>query len=1726
MSKIFRWFLVSVVLVLLTACGGGGTQQGGDEQGSAIKNTAPSAKNISLQTNTEVSTLGSFSVSDAEDTYLKYYTVSQPEHGTLKISEDNKVFSYIPKVGFSGQDTFSYKAYDGKVYSNVAKVTIDVAPVAALSTDTTAPSRATILSINSPSSNKITLFWIGSEDSETPPSDLRYEVHCSTQQGFVPEDSTKKIAIKGALEADVEGLDEETLYYVRIKTLDSGGNEAVSSEMNITTAARDAVVVNHANSVKKADDLFLHDAVMSDTTINYPKTDKNTAPQVGDILVGDSTSRTLRKIESIQTKDNKIILSTQNATMADVFDTLKLDTKTVLYDLNKVATLGSKSLKKFKSYSYAHQATSGYSWGSQRFVIEQPVQSIKVKNQPNIQKQAKKIGRKGSYVIISSPSEDAINIVAGEALNIELTASLNTGTDSDFDSDDKSRQIESFELVSVEHDGESDDDNFGFSMSTSGAINPITGRIRFIATNALASTKPYILTVRAKAKWYDTTGIDTWEEDSEEVTLEVTVLTPELDATEGFNIKLVDDGKKTTYSLPIIPDFSIKNEKEHNATVTASAGINIDFSPTLVTNVNLKKKYVKVLVGGRMQLDLSSAFSISGDFEDTYEFNLTKLDRTFINVYTAGPIPIYQRIDVTWKMDVIPKANAKIEASSKMTKVFNVNFGIECKNSSCEDLSSSDASSNYVATVKVGAEASLEVRLVPEVKVSFYESAAASITVEPWVKGTVSAEGEAIFASDFNNYDAWLSYTLRDLRATVGLDSYVNADLTVFGWNLYHYPSDADKKKLFGIETDIFSLPTLGIETLGNDALFKDRDIALHAQTTDGKRSNVDTSSIKWYVHPANTAIVTKSSGNPRNAILNISDFGLYTVYFVANSSQVKGIFGQQRAKMTIDMRDDDGDQMADRWEEAYGLNPLDGSEGSEDKDGDGYSNLLEYQQGTNPSNDTDTPDVPKDMGDHDAPVFTSAQTASVNENQTAAITLVATDASDVIYGLLDGLDASSFSVDTTTGVVTFRAAPDYESGKHSYSFRASATDSAGNQATQEVTITILDVDETVPDVTPPVITITGPNPASVTVGTSYSDAGATATDDKDGSRPVSIVRNTIDTSVVGEYEIIYHASDTSGNEANATRVVQVVASANTPPTANAGADQTVEVGEVVNLVGSNSTDTDGYIVDYNWTESGSTIYDQADGEVTNLSVGEHIITLTVTDDKGAKDEDNITVVVNPASTVLNPLENKVIYWSEEVPSTYTQGTSYTHKYMLALYSDRSCRIVSLNVDIDKEAQDKEQANAGSNQIDAVGSALEVIECDWDNTDAILTLDTPDTSIDIALNNKTLGVGDVIDPDCTASGGCKVSKVAEVLTIAKEDIADHALHAYTSDGHEATWYFKPDNTLQMYYEGNTSIQFDGQWALNGSYLDVQKDGNTVARIDNSLLRTVDKMSTYIDAYISGIDANTTQIPNTPPTAQATATPTTTTQGEIITFDGTSSSDSDGSIISYIWVEDNTILSAQPTFTEENLSVGVHTITLIVTDNDDSNATDTVTVTVQSAAATSMRVKKTGQTKSYDADGNEVMDGSIKDDGFYQKGVTPSYSRANEVVTDHITGLQWQDDTAAKTVTKQWVTQANYDAGNYSDTSGDTATTYCANLSLDGGGWRLPTVQELQSIVVDGALNPSMDTAAFVNYFTADYYWSSSTISSNVDNAWSVNFNGGNTDCYAPKSRSYYVRCVR
>ncbi len=78
---------------------------------------------------------------------------------------------------------------------------------------------------------------------------------------------------------------------------------------------------------------------------------------------------------------------------------------------------------------------------------------------------------------------------------------------------------------------------------------------------------------------------------------------------------------------------------------------------------------------------------------------------------------------------------------------------------------------------------------------------------------------------------------------------------------------------------------------------------------------------------------------------------------------------------------------------------------------------------------------------------------------------------------------------------------------------------------------------------TPPAINILGDNPVSILRGTTYTDAGARATDVRDKNISASIVTTgSVNTGVVGTYTITYRVTNTSAITTTLIRTVNVVA--------------------------------------------------------------------------------------------------------------------------------------------------------------------------------------------------------------------------------------------------------------------------------------------------------------------------------------------------------------------------------------------------------------------------------------------------------------------------------------------------------------------------------------------------------------------------------------------------------
>jgi hypothetical protein len=125
-------------------------------------------------------------------------------------------------------------------------------------------------------------------------------------------------------------------------------------------------------------------------------------------------------------------------------------------------------------------------------------------------------------------------------------------------------------------------------------------------------------------------------------------------------------------------------------------------------------------------------------------------------------------------------------------------------------------------------------------------------------------------------------------------------------------------------------------------------------------------------------------------------------------------------------------------------------------------------------------------------------------------------------------------------------------------------------------------------------------------------------------------------------------------------------------------------------------------------------------------------------------------------------------------------------------------------------------------------------------------------------------------------------------------------------------------------------------------------------------------------------------------------------------------------------------------------------------------------------------------------------------------VLPNFGHA--AVLDRETGLVWERSPSTELVNWHF------------------AHVRCNEFVTLGGrlGWRLPTVNELASLVDPGRSDPALPAGhPFTNVQLTSHYWSATTDSRLLDNKWAVGFFGdGDVRNAADKDGHMPVWCVR
>ncbi|GBR76206.1 Por secretion system C-terminal sorting domain-containing protein [Candidatus Termititenax persephonae] len=224
------------------------------------------------------------------------------------------------------------------------------------------------------------------------------------------------------------------------------------------------------------------------------------------------------------------------------------------------------------------------------------------------------------------------------------------------------------------------------------------------------------------------------------------------------------------------------------------------------------------------------------------------------------------------------------------------------------------------------------------------------------------------------------------------------------------------------------------------------------------------------------------------------------------------------------------------------------------------------------------------------------------------------------------------------------------------YVFRLKVTDNDGAEATDDITVTV----NAAPPPPPPPNTAPTANAGTdqtITLPTDTATLDGSASSDSDGSiasyewtQTAGPVTATISSSgnsstgvggltTAGTYTFQLKVTDNEGAESVDTVTINVYA-ANIPPTANAGNDQNIKLPvSSVTLSGNASSDSDGSIASYEWTQTAGPVTatisssgNSSTGVGGLTTAGTYTFQLKVTDNEGAESTDTVTINVYAAN--------------------------------------------------------------------------------------------------------------------------------------------------------------------------------------------------------------------------------------------------------------------------------------------------------------------------------------------------------------------------------------------------------------------------------------------------------------------------------------------------------------
>ncbi len=444
----------------------------------------------------------------------------------------------------------------------------------------------------------------------------------------------------------------------------------------------------------------------------------------------------------------------------------------------------------------------------------------------------------------------------------------------------------------------------------------------------------------------------------------------------------------------------------------------------------------------------------------------------------------------------------------------------------------------------------------------------------------------------------------------------------------------------------------------------------------------------------------------------------------------------------------------------------------------------------------------------------------------------------------------------------------------------------------------------------------------------------------------------TVSGLTAGIYVFELLVTDASGSDFDDVTVTVNASATNQNPVANAGPDKTITLPTNSVILPGQGTDADGTIASYAWSQqsgpAAATLVNAAAPTLTvnALVAGTYIFLLTVTDDKGAQNSDNVQVLVNPAATnnppnVTVPASQTVYLPTNQITLTGSATDPDAGGSIASLvWTKRSGGAATLN-------------GTTTNTLSVTGMVAGTY---------VFRLTASDDKAATAFAEVTVNVIAANQPPVANAGqdqSLTLPTNSTTITGTGTD-ADGTVNGYS--------WVKVSGPSATLVNANTATLSVANM-VQGAYV----FGLTVT--DNQGATGYDEVVVAVSVAVAG--------PNELPLALAGGNVSISLPTNSVNLYG-AGFDPDGTIVSYAWVKISggaaTLTNAnKPTLTASGLTAGQYTFGLTVTDDKGATDDDVAIVTVSSAGTNLSPTASAGSDKIIKLpQTNTLLDGSGTD----------------------------------------------------------------------------------------------------------------------------------------------------